>query len=73
MSRCYTDVVACWVSVLGYQARPVCKISQDFMPSTSSERAAKSLGWKTVNKGLWDVARGCLVGRDQGYNGVRDQ
>lgn len=65
--------MVCWVSGLGYQARPVCKISWDFMYSTSSERAAKSLRWKTVNKGLWHVTRGCLEGGNQGYNGVRDQ
>lgn len=58
---------------VGFSPRLVCKISWDFMSSTSSERAAKSLRWKTVNKGLWHVARGCLEGGDQGYNEVRDQ
>lgn len=68
--------MACWVSVPGYQASPVCEVSWDFMFSISSEQAAKSLRWmgcRTVNKGLWHVARGCLEGMDQEYHGDGDQ
>lgn len=62
--------MTCWVSALGYQA---CKVSQNFMFSIRAEKSLRWRGCRTVNKGLWHVARGCLQGRDQGYHGDGDQ